>query len=254
MVGSLNDKYGTEIRAFRIGDKVTLADLNPYVREKDRVDVNRPFQPSRMTREEAKEAYPEWYQRVVVEGNRRKKKWDIAGKVRGDNPHALYDWWIGHADEIKGGHRYYFLMCMVIYACKCDVPKKKLRQDMDIVFEKLREVEHENALTKADIESAMETYSKEYYNFTLADIEKLTDVRIERNKRNGRKRKEHMKLMSFVRDELNGNKDWRNKDGRPSKEQEVKELIEAHPEASLRELARISGMSRNTIKKYLPRS
>ena len=258
MVGSLNDKYGTEIRAFRIGDKVTLDDLNPYVRKENRVDINRPFQPSRMTREEAKEAYPEWYQRVVVEGNRRKKKWDIKGKVNGDNPYALYDWWISHADQIRGGHRYYFLMCMVIYACKCDVPKKKLRQDMEIVFETLREVEHENALTKADIESAMETYSKEYYNFTIADIEKLTDVRIERNKRNGRQQEEHLRRARAVQFVDYPEGEWRNKDGRPvgsgTKEQEVKELLKTHPDASLRELARISGMSRNTIRKYLPNS
>lgn len=31
------------------------------------VDVNRPFRPSEYTLEEAKEKFPDWYQRVVVE-------------------------------------------------------------------------------------------------------------------------------------------------------------------------------------------
>ena len=42
------------------------------------------------TRAEAREAYPEWYERVVVRGEKGRKKWDIAGKVHGDDPYALY--------------------------------------------------------------------------------------------------------------------------------------------------------------------
>ena len=81
MVGSINAKYGTELVAFRTGERVTLDYLNAYaIKPENRVDINKPFHPSRMTRAQAKEAYPEWYQRVVIEGNKRKKKWDIARK------------------------------------------------------------------------------------------------------------------------------------------------------------------------------
>ena len=54
--------------------------MNQYVREQFRVDVNKPFRPSKMTREQAKETYPEWYQRVIVEKNKKPKKWDIKSK------------------------------------------------------------------------------------------------------------------------------------------------------------------------------
>lgn len=74
----------------------------------------------------------------------------------------VFLWQIG---GIKGGHRYYFLMCLAIYACKCDVPKKKLREDMYAVYEELRKIEHDNPLTEEGIESALEAYDKEYYNF-----------------------------------------------------------------------------------------
>ena len=90
MVGSINGKYGTEIKAFRIGDKVTLDYLNEYAKPENRVDINKPFRPTQMTRAEAKEAYPEWYQRVVVEKKRRLKKWDIKSK----QGYALYEWWL----------------------------------------------------------------------------------------------------------------------------------------------------------------
>ena len=42
----------------------------------------------------------------------------------------------------------------------------------------------DSALTEEDIRSPLEAYDKEYYNYTISDIEALTDVRIERNKRN----------------------------------------------------------------------
>lgn len=152
-----------------------------------------------MTRAEAREAYPEWYERVVVNGEKGRKKWDIAGKVHGDDPYALYHWWLRQIGEIKGGHRYFFLMCLAIYAYKCGVSKQQLRQDMKLAFEDLQMVKHENALTEDDIRSALEAYDKDYYNFTIADIEALTDIRIERNRRNGRTQKLHMQYMNMNR-------------------------------------------------------
>lgn len=251
MVGSVNNKYGNEVVAFRTGDKVTLEYLNDYVtKPENRVQVNRRYRPSKVSREQAKELYPEWYQRVVVEGNKRPKKWDIAGKVHGDNPYALYDWWKGQIEQIRGGHRYFFLMCLVIYACKCDVPKKKLKADMQEIYRELKKIPHDNTLTKEDVESAMECYDKEYYNFTLDDIELLTDVHIVRNKRNGRKQADHIKLMNFVRDELNHNTDWRNTDGRPEKKMIVWEWRKQHPDGKKIECEKDTGLSRHTVLKW----
>lgn len=251
MVGSINNKYGVEVRAFQIGERVTLDYLNQYVAEQNRVDVNRPFKPSKMTKAEAKEAYPEWYQRVVVEKRHKLKKWDIKGK----QGYALYDWWIRQIDKIRGGHRYYFLMCLAIYACKCDVPKKKLKEDMVELFGELKEVEHDNPLTKEDIESALEAYDKEYYNFTIADIEKLTDVRIERNKRNRRNQEEHLRRARIVQTVDYPDGAWRNKDGRPAgsgtKKQIIEDYMKAHPmETNKSKIAKEVGLSRPTVHKY----
>jgi hypothetical protein len=244
MVGSMNDKYGTPVKAFRVGEEVTLEYLNQYVKDDNKVDINKPFKPSKMTKAEAKEAYPEWYQRVVVEKKPKLKKWDIKGK----QGYALYEWWKKQVGEIRGGHRYYYLMCLAIYACKCDVPKKQLKEDMAVMFDELKGVEHGNPLTEYDIESALEAYDKEYYNFTIADIEKLTDVRIKRNKRNYRKQKEHLLRARTVQQIDYPNGEWR---GNTSKEILVKKYIKDNPADNPTQIAKALNMSRTTVYKYM---
>lgn len=246
MVGSINPKYGVVIKAFRTGSRVSLEYMNSYAKPENRVDINKRFSPSKMSREQAKEAYPEWYQRVVVEKNRQQKKWDIKSK----QGYALYNWWLGRAGEIAGGHRYYYLMCMVIYACKCDVPKDKLKKDMYEIYEMLKQIEHDNPLTVEDVESALEIYSKEYYNFTIADIEKLTDLHIERNKRNGRKQADHIRRITLLRDSDYPNGSWRNKEGRPSVKQKVADYMAEHPEATKAAVIKGTGLSKPTVYKY----
>ena len=249
MVGSTNNKYNVPLRAFQTGNKVTIDDLNICVKEQDRVDIQKRFRPSKMTREQAKEQFPEWYQRVVVEGNIRRKKWNIAGQT-GHNGDELYLWWLNRAGEVQGGHRYFFLMCLVIYACKCDIPKKRLKEDMQTAFRELSKIEHINPLTQDDINSALEVYSKEYYNFTIADIEKLTDIRIERNKRNYRKQELHLERARAVQNIDYPNGEWRNKDGRPTKEQIVQEWKKNHPDSKPKDCIKDTGLSKNTVYKW----
>ncbi len=248
MVGSVNEKHGTELVAFRIGERVTLDYVNSYVKPENRVDINKPFRPSKMTRAEAQEAYPDWYERVVIKGDKKRKQWDIAGKVHGNDPYALYHWWLNRVGEIKGGHRYFFLMCLAIYAYKCGVSKDQLMHDMNCAFEDLQMVKHENVLTEDDIKSALEAYDKEYSNFTIADIETLTDIRIARNKRNGRTQKQHMEVMRAVQSVVNPN--WRTGNGRPSAELLVYEWRQEHLDGRKVDCQRETGLDPKTIRKW----
>ena len=91
---------------------------------------------------------------------------------------------------------------MAIYAYKCDVSKAQLRKDMQTAFEDLQMVQHENALTEDDIKSALEAYDREYYNFTISDIEALTDVHIERNRRNGLTQEKHLYLARRRKEDM----------------------------------------------------
>jgi hypothetical protein len=251
MVGSINEKHGNQIVAFRTGEPVTVEYLNAYARPENRVDVNKPFRPSKITRAAAREAYPEWYERVIVKGEKYPKKWDIAGKVHGDDPYALYHWWLRQILSIRGGHRYFFLMCMAIYAYKCDVPKAQLRKDMQIAFEDLQMVQHENALTEDDIKSALEAYDREYYNFTISDIEALTDVHIERNRRNGLTQEKHLYLARRRKEDMKAiGIPMKAADGRPTAQMKVYEWRKANPSGKKADCHKDTGLDPKTIRKW----
>ena len=122
--------------------------------------------------------------------------------------------------------------------------------DMYEVFDKLKLIEHDNPLTEEDVESALEVYSKEYYNFKISDIEYLTDLHIERNKRNGRKQSEHIKRITLLRDSDYPNGEWRNKNGRPSAESVVEAFLRENPEARKCDVIRGTGLDKKTVYKY----
>ena len=56
--------------------------------------------------------------------------------------------------------------------------------------------------------------------------------------------------MNFIRDELNNNKEWRNKEGRPKKEDIVKEWQTNHPEGRKADCIKETGLSKPTVYKY----
>lgn len=123
------------------------------------------------------------------------------------------------------------------------------------IFDYLADIDHSNPLTMKDLYSALDVYDRGYYNFTIDDIEKLTDIRIERNKRNYRKQNEHLERARAVQKIDYPNNEWINKEGRPvgsgTKENIVKEYIEKNPEDNPTEIARALNISRPTVYKYL---
>lgn len=244
MVGSINNKYDLLVKAFKTGERVTLDYMNSYAYDdKNKVDIKKRFRPTQYTLEEAEEKFPDWYQRVIVEGNKNPKKWHIK--------RDLYEWWLKQATKIKGGHRYFYLMCMVIYAVKCDVPKEEVKKDMIEMFGYLATVDHSNPLTKEDIDAALEVYDRGYYNFTINDIEKLTDIRIERNKRNYRNQELHLRGARAIQEINDPDAKWRNLAGRPSKKEIIVDYIKKNPNDSPTTIAKRLKVSRTTVYKYL---
>lgn len=249
MVGSVNEKHNTPVRAFKTGDRVTLSNMNVHVRDaKNKVDVLKPFKPSKMTREEAKERHPEWYQTRIVEGKNTSKKWNIGGQ-KGHRGDELYQWWLRQWEKATPGHRYHYLMCLSIYASKCDVPYKQLKKDMLEVFPKIDELDREaDPLTIADARAALKAYSKDYYHYTIQEIERLANFRIERNRRNYRKQTQHLKLARAVRDALHDN--WRTGSGRKSKQEVISKWRSENPRATKAECARATQLDPKTIRKW----
>ena len=140
-------------------------------------------------------------------------------------------------------------MCLAIYARKCDIDEDELRSDA-LALIPLLDTDKDNLFTKDDVIKALEAYNESYCTFPIKDIANLTQIKIPKNKRNGRKRADHIKLMNFVRDEINNNKDWRNKDGRPSKQQLVAEWQQQHPEGRKADCHRDTGIDPKTIRKW----
>ena len=241
MVGSINDKYGLPLRAFKTGSKVDLDYLNSYIhKEEKRVDLEKRFF-SEHTLEEAKMKFPEWYEKVIVKGERSRGYWTVN--------RALYDWWKKKIPEVSGGHRYYFLMVLVIYGIKCAIPKDEVKKDLYELFEEVRLIEHSHELTEYDIESALEVYDEAYHNFPIDVIVEKTGIKIEKNKRNYRSQELHLRGARAIQEINDPEGNWRYK--KPSKKELVKNYIKENPEDNPTEVARALNISRTTVYKYL---
>ena len=265
-------KHGERAEAFRTGEKVSVDYMNKFIPasyQKKGAFIPEAYK-GKITLREAQEKWPEWYQRRIVEGDKTKKKWDIAGKVRGDNPYALYDWWYNKIYEnARVGKRYYCLFCLVVYAVKCGVSEERLEQDCYSLLKRFdsfaddptkyatdrknKKKPEENRFTAEDVECALSAYDESLYTFPINSIIYKTGIPIEKNKRNGRKRKDHVKLMNYIRDELN-HTEWRNKDGRPkgsgTAQQQVLEWRESNPDGTKYRCIKETGLSKPTVYKW----
>ena len=251
VVGS-GSKLGREypVTAYRLGGRVTLERLLDFIPDSngEQQYLVGLMRKGRLSLAEAKEKYPDWYERRIVKKERR-GRWTVK--------RDLYDWWLHRiSDEIRVGHRFYGIMTLAIYAKKCGIDEDELRRD---AFALLRpyddmSVEDINRFTKDDVVCALEMFNEDYVTFPRDDIAKLSGLTMPVNKRNWRKQSEHIKLMNLIRDEINGNKNWRNKDGRPkgsgTAQARVYEWRQQHPEGRKADCHRETGLDPKTIRKW----
>lgn len=246
MVGSINSKYGAVIRAFRTGPRVDIAYLNKYVREENQVDLLRPFRPTQKSLAQAKHDYPEWYQRRIIE-RQKPDHWHIK--------QDLYEWWKRQLEtgNVVGGHRYYYCMVLAIYASKCDVPFTTLKKDMINLFDEIKAIEHDgDPFTMQDVKSALEAYDKGYFCFTINDIEHIMNIRIERNRRNGRPQKVHLmgaRALQEIKHKIAGT-NWRQGNGRKRKCEIVYNYRISHPDETVSQVARALQITRPTVYRW----
>lgn len=237
MVGTVT-KNGGKCRAFKVGNKVTVEYLNKYVPEEYKVETI--VYQSKLPLKVAKELYPEWYKKRVI--NKQPKGSWVCKK-------DLYDWWIrtlkGDATE---GHRYWCIMTLCTYAKKCGVSREVLEKDAYGLIPFMNTLGSE--FTEDDVLHALQAYDDSYITYPIKTIEERTDIKIERNKRNGRRQEQHIKIMNAIRDIEHPDGTWRNKDGRPDKAKIVEDWRNAHPDGKKIECERETGLSRHTILKW----
>lgn len=236
VVGTIT-KTGSRCRAFKTGNKVTIEYLNNFVPEGYRV---KDFcYKSNLRLDEAKEKYPEWFQRRVVEG-RPKKTWTCKKD--------LYDWWIKKLSEgAEQGHRYWCIMTLATYAKKCGVPWDELERDAYGLIPLMNTKGDE--FTEDDVLHALEAYADSYITYPIDTIVNRTAIPIQKNKRNGRKQAAHVKYMNNQRafkveigECTNG--------GRPDKEKIVEEWQKSHPNGKKADCIRDTGLSKPTVYRW----
>lgn len=235
---------GYPVVAFRYAGRVELNDLLEYIPTSmgERGKIEGLMRKTTMPLAEAKEKYPDWYERRIVKGERR-GRWTVK--------RDLYDWWYDRIQrEIRVGHRYHGVMTLAIYAKKCGIEEDELRRD---AYSLLRpydamSIEEINRFTRDDVEAALSMFNEDYVTFPRDDIARLSGLTMPFNKRNWRKQEQHLKLargqLAILREmgEV--------KEGRPSAQRAVKAWREEHPDGRKIDCERETGLSRHTVLKW----
>ena len=207
-----------------------------------------------LTLEEMKEKWPDWFQDRIIDRKPR--------KYIKFNP-ALYNWWLkickgeDENKQVKVGHRYYCALALVSFATKCEIPKDKLIEDLNSlipIFNSLSGSEN-NPFLESDIEEALKIYGTDKaYKFKRDYIALQCGIDIQKRKRNGRTRKEHIKMVNAERKRKKelGLPDERKKPERksPSKDK-IKNYLQNNPQIKpLKEISKEINVPLSTLKKY----
>lgn len=240
LVGGVT-KGGNRTRAFEVGEKVSIEYLNSFIPEDKRIKDFR--YKSKLTLKEAEKKFPNWYEKRIVEGKPR-------GTWTADK--ALYNWWLRKLKEqIVVGHRYYGVMILAIYAKKCGIDRETLENDAFGLIDYLDglTIEDNNHFTAEDIYSALEMYNDSYITFPIDTIERLSAIRIDKNKRNGRKQAVHLMIARMTKQ---GQKmaEVMKPEGRPSKREAVIEWRKRHQDGTIKECMQELNISRATVYRH----
>lgn len=247
VVGTITKK-GERARAFRTGKRVTMEYMNEFVDEEFKTDDF--VYKSNLTLEQAKEKYPNWYEKRIV--NKQAKGTWVCKR-------ALYDWWKNKIiKQAKTGHRYYCMMMLAVYARKSGIEREELEKDAFIFMDKFDKLpaSEDNPFTEKDVIDAIQAYDDRYMTYPINSISYLTDIHIEKNRRNYRKQEVHLmgaRAIQEINDKVNGTS-WRDGNGRPkgsgTKKQIVKEWRLSNPNGKKAECIRETGLTKPTVYKW----
>ena len=203
-----------------------------------------------------KEKNPDWYARRVLKKPNTNRK-----------PEGRFPWLYENMKKYvfmhtHVGNRYNGLCLLFADAAQCNIPYQEVYDYACSILKYLNtNVESkEDLFTQEDINCAAQYYNPGFDRFVTIDrMEQTFGVRIERSKRNGRTREEHLKQYipalrngKLIKDTRFGSVDSnkQNKDGRPSVENVVRKYLEEHPDAKKAEVIKATGLSKPTVYKW----
>lgn len=250
MVGT-QSKLGKRypVKAFETGERVTIEYLNGYLMDKSKAVTDFHYK-SNLSLAEARKKYPEWYEKRIVQGERR-ERWHIK--------RDLYDWWLRKIKEgASVGHRYSCLCVLASYAVKCDIPEDELFTDAFSLLQFLDDMsdDEHNRFTKRDIMDAMQFYQENYVTYSRSEAERVSAIPMPANKRNYQKQADHLEEARAIRDirMKRQDRDWREGNGRPKGSGEKSKIVEEwqrqHPDGKKADCIRETGLSKPTVYKW----
>lgn len=246
-------KDGGRVRAFRVNEHpFSLEELNDILPEDQRADLSsltRSYRETKYTLDEAKKKFPDWYEWVIVGGNKADGHWVVK--------EDLYEWWLRKVREgATFGHRYFCLMALAIFATKCGITDRaRVKADMEALVPFLHSIKPDDKLpfgADGEVKAAMECFDLRYATFPRKDLERITAIAMPANKRNYRKQSVHLRgarAIQQINDEANET-NWRNKNGAPKKRDLVWAYLDEHPDATQRATAQALGISLPTVNKW----
>lgn len=247
MVGSRTKLEHYRLTAYKTGEKVTLDYLNSFARDGYAAVID---QPSLFSLEEAKEQWPEWYERRIVRGE-TPGRWHIK--------RDLYDWFLRRIEnETQPGSRYFCIMYLAVYAAKCDIEEEELRRDaarLQKIFDE-RGRDTNEPFGWDECEKALSCYNESYVRYPRETIEHNSKISMPPNKRNYQRQEFHLEEARAIRDirqKRQGRNWWDggNRMGAPTKKQLIQDYAAANPRATQREIAQALGVSPTTVNKWL---
>lgn len=239
MVGTITKK-GDRVKAFETGEKVTIEYLNEFVR--DEYKAKEFTYKSDLTLEQAKNKYPEWYQKRIIEKKAR-GTWTFN--------RAVYDKWLERLPrEANLGHRYWSIWVLAVTAMKCGISQEELEKDafglIDVMNEK--DENKSDPFTEDDVLAALEGYDSAWFTYPIEKMSYRANISLTLTKRNYRKQEQHMEVMRAIQNITNPN--WRDGNGRKPKKDIVQEWRKNNPNGKKIDCERETGLSRHTVLKW----
>lgn len=243
-VGSIAKDGKQRVRAFKVGYRVTIEDLNRLCIDESAKIKSFAYK-SDLTLAQAKEKYPDWYHERI-ELKRPASVWTVK--------RDLYDWWLRRIKlEASIGHRYFCIMCLAIYAQKCGISREELEKDafgLIDLMDSQSPADGSNNFDEGDVIKALDAFDTSYITFPRDSISLLSGIEIIPNKRNYLKQPTHLMI---ARAKKKGMKEAgvMKPEGRPSKRDQILDCAADHPDWSHSRIAKELGVSRTTVIKWL---
>lgn len=207
------------------------------------------YNPDRIPLKQARELYPEWYERRIIQGH-KSGRWFVK--------RDLYDWWKKQISEkVSVGHRYFCLMALAVYAAKCNIDEEEFMKDLESFVEPFDGISYtrndDDRFTIEDALDAAAAYRECYCTFPIEDLRDITGIEIERNKtRKFKKQDKHLEEARAVRDvrQRREGRIWDESGVKKTKLVDIYEWRKNNPEGSKYACAKGLGVDKKTVMKW----